>query len=291
MAAVIIVRLRGGLGNQMFQYALGRRLSLERNVPLKLDASPMEADSLRNFALHGFRIQAAMAAATELPGLLRWPPRLVRKLAWLGRVSGRMSLIFESGFRFDPAVLEAPGAVCLDGYWQSERYFDKYSDQIRSDFQLLNPIGADRQASVALIRNTTAVSVHVRRGDYVTNPVTNSVHGTCTPDWYENAMSRMADAVASPTFFVFSDDPDWARDNLPSRWPCHFVEPRPDGRDFEDMHLMALCRHHILANSSFSWWGAWLNPDLGKRVIAPLRWFNDGLIDTRDLVPERWQRI
>lgn len=116
-------------------------------------------------------------------------------------------------------------------------------------------------------------------------------HGTCAPEWYDGAMAAMADGLEDPTFFVFSDDPAWARANLPSRWAMRFVEPQTDSRDFEDMHLMASCRHHITANSSFSWWGAWLDPRPDKRVIAPNRWFNGAGHDTRDLIPASWQKL
>ena len=291
MAGMIIVRLCGGLGNQMFQYALGRRLSLERKVALKLDIRLLNADSKRDYALDGFRIESKIASTTELSGLLPWPLHLPRKLAWLPRWPGRIPLRIERGFHFDPDVLEVPDSVCLEGYWQTQRYFVTIADQIRRDFQLFRPMSISRQTNATMIRETMAISVHVRRGDYVANPITQSVHGTCTAEWYEKTMTMMAATVKDPTFFVFSDDPAWARANLPARWPCHFVEPQTDGLDYEDMHLMALCRHHIVANSSFSWWGAWLNPDPDKRVFAPSRWFNRESNDTRDLIPADWLQI
>ncbi len=276
----------------MFQYALGRRLSSEREVPLKLNIGDFEHDPLREFGLNAFQIDAAVASATELADALRpWPRRLVRRLPWLPTWPGSVRLIRERGFPFDSEILSAPKNVWLEGYWQTERYFSSTENLIRHDFRLTQPMTPDRQALAATIRDNVAVSVHIRRGDYVTNPVVRAFHGTCPPEWYEKAMSIMADAVGSPLFFVFSDDPDWARANLPDRWPIQYVAVQDDGRDHEDMHLMASCRHHIIANSSFSWWGAWLNPAPDKRVIAPAQWFRDSTYDTRDLLPPTWQRL
>lgn len=288
---MIIVRLLGGLGNQMFQYALGRHLSLERQVSLMLDTRPLDDDALRDYALGNFQVEARVALASDLSGLLPWPVHLPRKLAWMPRWPGRVPLLLERGYPFDPAVLQAPKSICLEGFWQSERYFSKVSDQIRHDFQLSQPLSKKRQAIAANIAKTNAISVHVRRGDYVSNATTQAFHGTCSPEWYDTTMSKMATEVNSPTFFIFSDDPDWARKNLPVNWPCNFIEPQNDGRDHEDMHLMSLCQHHIIANSSFSWWGAWLNPDPNKRVFAPAQWFANAANDTRDLLPDDWLKV
>ena len=145
--------------------------------------------------------------------------------------------------------------------------------------------GARRQTAALIARAATAVSVHVRRGDYVSDPAAQSFHGTCSPEWYAAVMKEMVARVEAPAFFIFSDDPQWARSNLPAYEGMHFIDPQSDRRDFEDMHLMSLCCHHIIANSSFSWWGAWLNPSPDKQVIAPARWFNQGHNDTQDLLP------
>jgi len=288
---LIVSKLCGGLGNQMFQYALGRRLSLDRDVPLMLRYANATSDTSRVYALGRFKIQAALASAAYMAWLQPWPRVMPRRLAGLPRWPGRARYVRENGFPFDPDVLNAPAPACLEGYWQSEKYFLDAAPRIRSDFQLAEPMTETRQEVARQITDSMAVSVHVRRGDYVANPVISAYHGSFGPDWYEAAMTRMADTVDNPQFFVFSDDPAWARANLPQRWPIAFVEPQSDRRDFEDLHLMAACRHHIIANSSFSWWGAWLNPRDDKRVIAPQRWFNQASNDTRDLIPPGWQRM
>lgn len=289
---MILVNLCGGLGNQMFQYACGRRLARDRGVPLRFDIRDLRDDSQRSFALAGLRVAGGVASDAELRRCLPWqawlPPPMARRLMALPT---RVRYVRERGFTFDPTVLDAPAAAYVEGYWQSERYFSAIADVIRADFALAAPLAAPRRVVAETIVAAEAVSVHVRRGDYVSNPVANAYHGTCAPEWYAVAMERIAAGLDRPVFFIFSDDPDWAREKLPDRWPRQFIAPQDDGRDFEDMHLMAMCRHHIIANSSFSWWGAWLDPRPKKRVIAPVHWFKGAGHDTRDLIPESWERL
>lgn len=288
---VIVTRLWGGQGNQMFQYALGRRLALERGARLKLDLGAFAVDPLRTYALHHLRIEADIASPEEVQAFRPPFSRLFMRFAPLRRwLTPRF--IIEQGFPYDARVLRAPRSAYLArGYWQTEKYFAPVADTIRADFQLLRPMAPSRMGLRERLSDCASVSVHVRRGDYVANAVTNAYHGTCAPDWYAQAMAVMAKKVPGVRFFVFSDDPQWARSNLPTDWPIAFVDPSDDGRDYEDMHLMAACRHHITANSSFSWWGAWLNPSPAKIVIAPRQWFREARNDTRDLVPESWLRL
>lgn len=289
---MIVVQLRGGLGNQMFQYALGRRLSLDHGVPLKLDIRPLESDPQRRYVLDHFRIAATLVRPSEFAWRLPRPLQMPRRLAWVPRWPGTMRYVHEGcGDPFDPRVLDTPRSAFLVGYWPSEKYFACVAEAIRAEFQLVTPMTGARTEVGEAIQAVDAVSLHVRRGDYVSNPVANAYHGTCSIEWYERAMMKIAETVGDPTFFVFSDDPEWSRRHLPSRWPMRFVEPQSDGRDWEDMHLMAMCRHHIIANSSFSWWGAWLNPSSDKRVIAPQRWLANTARDTSDFVPDAWERL
>lgn len=290
---VVVMRLCGGLGNQMFQYAMGLRLGLTHGVPLLLDTATFSVDPQRSFQLHHLRISGREVSAAErsqvLPLAARLHPRLHRLF---GRFLPRdPRSVAEAGFAFDPAMLALPPPVYVDGYWQSERYFADQAEAVRGEFALAAPMTPARQLVRQRIRERVAVSVHVRRGDYVSNPAAAAYHGTCSPHWYAQAMARMATLVGDPAFFVFSDDPIWARANLAVPADTEFVEPQADGRDFEDMHLMASCRHHIIANSSFSWWGAWLNPVPDKQVIAPARWFAGADHDTTDLLPAGWVRL
>jgi hypothetical protein len=282
---MIVMRMCGGLGNQMFQYALGRRLSFDRKAPLLLDIAPFDTtaergETPRSYRLNFLRIQAE---ATR-----DWPSAVKDSFPPGSRIE--MAGISEEGDAFNPQVLQCPENTYLIGYWQSEKYFVDIADQIRADFQLASVMTADRQALAAQIAKGEAVSIHIRRGDYVTHPGSILTFGTCAPEWYAKAMSLMADRVDNPRFYVFSDDPEWVRANLPKYEGTVFVDPQPDGREFEDMHLMSKCRHHILANSSFSWWGAWLNSSPDKKVIAPERW---ALVETNlnDRLPASWVRF
>ena len=289
---MIISGLTGGLGNQMFQYAMGYRFAHDRKAPYRLDISRL-TDITRPYALNHLCIEALPLPEAEAKKFQPRFPRLQRKLPWLKRLIPQpIRHIYEQQWSFDSSVLELPlSAYYFEGYWQTEKYFATVADAIRRQFQLIAPMTAPRHATAGLIKDKNAVSVHVRRGDYVSNAMANAFHGTCSPQWYEGAMTKMAGLVEAPHFFVFSDDPGWARANLPQQWPTDFVDPQTDRRDFEDMHLMALCRHHIIANSSYSWWGAWLNPSPDKCVMAPLQWFANAPHDTRDVTPPSWTRM
>lgn len=286
----VIAHIVGGLGNQMFQYAAGRSLSVATDQELKLDLTSMEKYTRRRFALGQFEIKATAATSRDLPATRKRSSVVHRMLQmWSSRTPGRHVVEKDQGF--DPEVLDLTGPVYLEGYWQSEKYFSAISDTIRSDFSLAAAFTPPRMAVLNQIKSTNAVSVHVRRGDYVTNPHANAVHGILEPSWYQGAMSRMAGRVGDATFFVFSDDPVWAQANLPQTWPTIFVEPQDDGLDAQDMHLMAACGNHVIANSTFSWWGAWLNPEPAKHVIAPLKWFKSTAHSDKDLVPADWERL
>ncbi|WP_157814421.1 alpha-1,2-fucosyltransferase [Rhizobium sullae] len=286
---VVITHIVGGLGNQMFQYAVGRSLSVSTGQTLKLDLASMKKYTRREFSLQQFNIHAELARPHETPvtrsrGFLRRAFQLIQRQSPCQHIT-------EKAHTFDPTVMSLGGSLYFDGYWQSEKYFASIANTIRSDFSLAAPLSSGREAILSHIRTTNAVSVHVRRGDYVTNPSANATHGTIEPGWYEAAMQRMAERTDDPSFFVFSDDPAWAQQNLKSSWKMTFVEPQQDGRDGEDMHLMAACRNHITANSTFSWWGAWLNANPAKHVIAPLHWFRSPLHDDKDLIPATWERV
>lgn len=287
---MIITRIVGGLGNQMFQYAAGRALSLANDDLLKLDLTEMSRYKLRPLQLDQFNIKGEVARENEVPARPR--NSLFGRLSTALKNRNRIPQVIEAKPGFDPKILEINGSAHLSGYWQSEKYFARYADIIRDDFALRQPMSKERQKTLTLIQSTErAISVHVRRGDYVSNPTASAIHGTCEPAWYKMAMEEMASRYASPTFFVFSDDPDWARQNIEPVGHMVYVEPQTDGRDGEDMHLMAACHSHIIANSTFSWWGAWLNPRQEKQVIAPKLWFKSETHGNSDLVPEAWAKL
>jgi hypothetical protein len=291
---MVVVKLMGGLGNQMFQYACGRRLAHARSTSLKLDVSELGAPNGRPYALCHLNISAEIAADEDIRRF-KSLPRLMR---WASRRAGIVSLPYlehnvvrERFFHFDDAILSLPGDVYLEGFWQSECYFKDIETLIRREFTPRRAPAAENVDMAAAIASTNAVSVHVRRGDYVSNPVCNAFHGLCSPDYYHRAAQLVADIAARPTFFVFSDDPEWAMSNVRLGREMRYVTNNLGKNDFEDLRLMALCKHHIIANSSFSLWGAWLSGDPDKRVIAPAKWFNAPEHDTKDMIPPSWIRL
>ncbi len=292
---MIISNILGGLGNQMFQYAAGRALSLSNHTELRLDISGFESYKLHHgFLLNRiFSLPAAIASQRDIRKVLGWqaspkPRRILLhpRLSWL-RNKG---LIVEPHFNFWSGLAAAPSDCYLHGYWQSEKYFADHADTIRADFAFDRPLDERNRQMVKMMRQSNAVSLHVRRGDYASDPRTLSTHGLCPLEYYRAAVKIVADRVASPSFFIFSDDIAWAKENLEISMPCHFIGHNQGAESYRDMQLMSQCRHHIIANSSFSWWGAWLNPDPQKIVIAPRKWFADGKA-VEDLMPENWLQI
>lgn len=290
---MVVSHIIGGLGNQMFQYAAGRSLALARALPLRLDVS-----GFVGYGLHqGFELQrvfccnAQVATPEDVRKILGWraTPVVRRILARPGLAALRgKAFVVEPHFHYWADICNVPTPCYLMGYWQSERYYVDVEQTIRSDFTFQQPMNGRNQQLAEEISGVNAVSLHVRRGDYANNLRTNATHGLCPPNYYEAAIRYIAERIEAPHFFVFSDDMEWVRCNLPIQFPCTYVDHNRGTESFNDMRLMSLCRHHIIANSTFSWWGAWLNRRTDKIVIAPRRWFNIASFDTRDLYPEGW---
>jgi hypothetical protein len=276
----------GGLGNQMFQFAAARALSLKRDVAFRCDFDCPNPNVLNRFALDVFNVDVRMANAMEL-----WrckPKRRIAKRIYrlLDRNPDCLLIKETKDFRFDPAFFSIADGSYVSGFWQSEKYFIDIADVIRRDFRFRFDVSGRNLRLSEQMRVEESVSVHIRRGDYVTDDATHKLHGVCGVVYYRAAAATMRERLRNPMFYVFSDDIDWAKENI-HLGPTVFVDFNR-GRDYEDMRLMSCCRHHIIANSSFSWWGAWLNPDRDKIVIAPSRWITDPEVDTRDLLPGAW---
>ena len=293
---MIIVKIIGGLGNQMFQYAAGRRLSLLHQVPLKLDIGAFEHYELHRYSLSPFRIQEELATPGDVAQVRgtskRGLDRIVFRLSQKLKPYYKRSIFAESTLSpFDSNIIKTPEHVYLDGYWQSEKYFVDIEDVIRREFAVKYEQDRQSREIAEQIANTQSVSIHVRRDDYVSNPKTRRVHGVCNQDYYKQCVSLIAKRITNPHFFVFSDDPGWVTDNLRLDYPTTFVTHNDATKNYEDLRLMSMCKHNIIANSSFSWWAAWLNANPDKIVLAPRRWFNDSSLDTRDLLPEDWIKV
>lgn len=289
---MIVSSVIGGLGNQMFQYAAGRALSLSRGTPFALDIS-----LFAGYKLHqGFELQRVFGCTTpiatkeEMRNILGWQTQPVVRRALMRpglSMLRRPGFVVEPHFHFWPGINDVPADCCLFGYWQSEKYFRAAEEAIRSDFAFVLPPNQRNGELADRIRQSSAVSLHVRRGDYAQDAKTKAVYGLCSLEYYRAAIRHIAERVDNPSFFIFSDDPLWVRNNLEIGFPCHFVDCNQGLESYNDMRLMSLCRHHIIANSSFSWWGAWLNASPGKIVIAPKKWFVNSN-NVADLFPQDW---
>lgn len=292
---MVISQILGGLGNQMFQYAAGRALSVAAQQPLQLDLRGFE-----KYALHqGFEIERVFAAPVKVAGaadvrdMLGWrageTTRKVLKRTRSPLLHGPC-LAIEPHFNYWPGLKAGGAPRYLMGYWQSEKYFKDFEQTVRADFSFKTPLTGQNLETAARMQEGMSVSLHVRRGDYITHAQTAKVLNVCSPAYYRKALTHIAERVSEPRFFVFSDDPQWARDNLDIPFSAHYIDINHGMQSYIDMQLMSLCRHHIIANSSFSWWGAWLNPNPDKIVIAPREWFRNGL-DNSDLIPPQWIRL
>ncbi len=282
----IRTKLMGGLGNQMFQYAAGRALSTRTGLPLLLDSSPLLQPSHRQYELVAFHIHAEVL-----------PPLQPATTTWLHKLGVRpkpkidaFPTLKEAHFHFDPRFDAITGPCVLDGYWQSQRYFSDIASTIRNDFRP-RFIDAQTQSLAGEMDAPGTVSLHVRRGDYVTNPQAGQYHGLCSMNYYQHAMQLIQQKIPKAEFLIFTDDPDWVLQAFTREHPWRVVMDWAGKPAWVDMWLMSRCRHHIIANSSYSWWGAWLNPSPEKVVVAPTRWFNDAPHDTTDLLPESWIRV
>ena len=279
----------------MFQYAAGRALSLDRGVPLCLDIS-----GFSSYGLHqGFELQrifncaAGIANESDMRDILGWQSSShIRRLLLRKEMVSfrRKELVVEPQFNYWPGIKRVPNDCYLVGYWQSEKYFSEAASQIRADFTFRQSLEDQNEKLAQQINSVNAVSLHVRRGDYATNPQATATHGLCTLDYYRHSIQYVAERVQQPNFFIFSDDIAWVQDNLNIPHQCQYVDCNQGEKSYNDMRLMSMCNHHIIANSSFSWWGAWLNPKRDKIVVAPKNWFANQT-DASDLLPQSWVKL
>lgn len=291
---MIIVKLYGGLGNQMFQYAAGRSLSLKLGLPLAYEGEYFRHPE--RFGSH-WSYQLGLTGADCAEWRSSWPRdyfnqyyKVIRKLNNLNLYKSK-KFFFETPFTFDQRFLDINQSCFIDGYFQSEKYFQGIRQQLIKEFSPKVPFQNKNMEIADLIRSTNSVSLHVRRGDYIHNPAAAQVHGSCTIDFYRQAISFFESKVRSPYFFIFSDDLNWVRSNIEIKGHAIFVDNNVGKDSYIDMHLMSLCRHNITANSSFSWWGAWLNSNQEKITIAPKQWYKDNSQGEDEICPASWVRI
>lgn len=280
---MIVARIMGGLGNQMFQYAFGLYLAEKHRTELWLDGSSFDGDRLRSYMLDRWRI-----TATEAPAAVR--ALIPRRRRWYRDLfAGRRSLrrVNEKPFGFQRRYLATPNASYLDGYWQSEQFFPGMKARLQTEFQPARSVSAATHAAARKIDGCEAASLHVRRTDYLQL----SYAGPCPADYYRRSVTELLSRHAELHLFVFSDDMAWCREQLRFPCPTTFVDHNDGSRAHEDIWLMSRCRHHVIANSTFSWWGAWLREDESGDVYAPRTWFTDPTMDSSSIIPASWRRL
>ncbi len=301
---MIITKIQGGLGNQMFQYAIGRHLAYLNRTDLRLDISSYnnqnKNDTPRKYSLSYFNIIEDFSTKKDikkmkLPNMatknifLRIYRKIFRGLEAKKPLHKR-TYIREPYFGFCVDILKIKGNVYLSGNWQNEKYFKDIDNIIRKDFTLKNKSNNYIKLANQILNTDNSISLHVRRGDYVHNKKTNEYHGICSLNYYKKAINIIASKINLPTFFVFSDDIKWVKKNIKTRYPIVFISGNYL-KDYEELILMSKCKYNIIANSSFSWWGAWLNNNPDKVVIAPKKWFQAATRINDNPCPENWIKI
>lgn len=293
---MIVTKLMGGMGNQMFQYAFAKYLAIKHNVPVKLDTrflldrSPKGANFVfRNFDLDIFNLSVEVATDAEITSLTHrtgheLTNRVINKL--IGR---KKNHVFEPHFHFSEKCFLAGSNSYLEGYWQSEKYFKPIEGLLRAkDFSFTSAMSSMATELGNTIQSSNSVCVNIRRGDFVTN----GFHGTKGVDFYSNAELVIGSELNDPHYFVFSDEMDWCTENITFAGKVTYVGHEYAGFKFQDyIRLMAMCKHFIIPNSSFAWWAVWLNDNKNKMVVAPKKWFNNPAWETHDLIPDEWIKV
>lgn len=294
---MIVVEMAGGLANQMVLYAAARALAEKHGTKLKLDIEQLKKDSVgRKYALIHLNITGELATSDDTAAVTRrsqFP--LVEKLKNKTRrlLKIRNPHVYEEPHGgYDPNFWSLGDDVYLKGYFISRRYFDNIEAILRKEFQVRSPLSEVTRQYAGRVEQEQSVSIHIRRGDYASDKNTRNFHGLLDLAYYQRAMAAIEAKVADPVYYVFSDDIDWAKENLKASRPLVFVQHVGPDNAYEDMYLMSRCRHNITANSGFSYWGAWLNEHQGKMVVAPERWVaNDYFNQQFDLPPPDWLRV
>ncbi len=286
---MIYARLFGGFGNQLFQYATARAVSIRLGVGLGLDRRYLRQDPAHlGFALNHFAITAEIDPEGLPPHRQHWFAHALWRAGFASP-----TFLRERGLGVNANVIAAGDETYLHGYFQSETYFLEAADHIRSELRIMTPPSPENKTWLDRIAaDERAVSVHVRRGDYVSNHKGHATHGTCDADYYRAAMTAIAENSRSKLrAYVFSDDPSWAGSHLDLGVETIVLGHNTPIQHYEDLRLMSACRHHVIANSTFSWWGAWLNASPSKIIVAPRRWFATDKLVNPDILPNDWIKL
>lgn len=293
---MIISRIFQGLGNQLFQYAIGRAMALRNSTTLKLDTSFYKDSEVtqwgytykRNFELSRYNVQIIEASESEIGLYLgRSAPNMAQRIEYRLLPAHRPRKIIEDLSKFSPELNQLKGNLYLDGYFTSEEFFKDHAQTIRNEFTLKNEMSEENRLWAEKMAACNSVCISYRRTNFVNNPL----HEVCFMEYYLNGLKKVEELLDEPlTVFIWSDDNEWTRENFRPPYECHYMTHNfPDFH--EDLRLMTQCKHHVIPNSTFSWWAAWLGEWKDQIVVAPERWLNSDEIEYGHVIPERWHKI
>lgn len=268
----------------MFQYATARALSISCKTNLMLDIGEFDTYSLRSFELDKYNVQASVIHPNSYLRLLFKKLRLYKIFRFYH---------IEKKLQYDKKLKTLGSFSYLEGYFQCEKYFSNIREEILSEFSIIKNITKyAREIEKEILSHNCSISLHIRRSDYALDEKTNNIHGLCDLSYYEKAISLMSEKFNNPKYFIFSDDIKWAENNLKNK-DAIYVKNIEERNPHEDIYLMSLCKHNIIANSSFSWWGAWLNENNNKIVVSPKKWFKDEelLGQSGDIACQSWIKL
>lgn len=289
---MIIARLAGGLANQMGIYAAACSLARQHGVPVKVDLEGLAQDKLRCYELDKLATDIAIATPEEVRAVAGFSQsRRINKLKKSidKRLGTRLLRIYREGsLHFDPAFYQLPANTYLFGNFPSYQYYRPVFESLQQDFRIGSPLSDQSREWLAQITSCNAVSLHVRRTDYVDNPKAAQYHGSLGLPYYEKAVAFMQSQTGDEEYFVFSDDHQWVRQHLQIPGKVHLVDCNGVDQGYQDFELMRNCRHHIMANSGFSRWAALLCEHTDKIVLRPRQWTTDALLRDEDIGPESW---
>ena len=293
---MIIVKIFGGLGNQMFQYAAGKVLAVKNNTELKLDINHYKIKTLphglpyRTYDLSVLNIEENIATDKEIALFKKESADFIkRNIRKAKNIIAPYKIIYEPHFHYYSELITMKGNIYMDGYWQSEMYFKDIENIIRKEFTIKTTLTNEANEMLGKINNTNSVCLNIRRQEFASNPYLNLFTGT---EYIYKAVEYFNNKINNPHYFIFSDELDWVKENVKLTEPYTIVESNLYGDKFRDcLYLMSSCKHFIIPNSTFGWWAAWLNGDVDKLVVAPERWFSDDVRNTKDLIPEKWIRL
>lgn len=295
----VIVSLYGGLGNQLFQYSAAKAYALKNNASLTLDlfwfqiVDQLKDTTPRKYALNPYKLNVNLSYI-GLPWHQKksFFDKLLYKVVNFSKFSQAGTPIYSENLQgYDENFFKKTSPIWFNGYWQSYKYFDFIDDIIKKDIGAIKNINNKSRIILNQIKSSESVCIHIRRGDYVTNTNAMNTHGVCSLEYYYKGLEKVCRGLNNPQIFIFSDDPLWVKSNFKSKFSFTIVDVNGYDDAYQDLWLMKSCQRFVIANSSLSWWAAWLSNSPKKLVVAPKKWFLSNKLDSSDLIPLDWIRL